>query len=219
MVAGNTRFEAYPMTETQDSPSPSLLLARIISIVLSPPVIAFGTVTVFAFFSPIGTGLLQPWQSFLLGLFFIVIGPILPLTTLVAHGKLSFDVKNRSDRPLLYLAAILVYIVGAIVAWFYQNHTMGVLAVAYAAVTSFIAIVSLFWKVSAHSAGVAGPITGLIWVYGLIFVPFLLLAVLVAWARWRQGLHTIPQLIGGIIIAIVVTAVVYWLLWGVPVIF
>ena len=204
------------MTETQKPPTPSHRLLRIISAILSPPAIALGTVTVFAFFSPIGTGLLQPWQSFLLGFFFIVIGPILPLTTMVALGKLTFDVRNRRDRPLLYLAAILVYSAGAVVTWLYQNHTLTVLAVAYAAVTSAIAIVSLFWKVSAHAAGVAGPITGLIWIYGLIPVPFLLLAVLVAWARWRQGLHTITQLISGILIAMIVTAGVYWLLWGVP---
>jgi hypothetical protein len=206
------------MTETQELPSPSMRPMQIISVILSPPAIALGTVVVFAFLSPIGTGLIQPWHSFLIGLFFIVIGPILPLTTMVALGKLTFDVRNRRDRPLLYLAAILVYSGGAFVAWFYQNHTMAVLAVAYAAVTSVIAIVSLFWKASAHSAGVAGPITGIIWVYGLIFIPFQLLAVIVAWARWRQGLHTIPQLIAGIIIAIAVTVVVYWLLWGVPVI-
>ncbi len=204
------------MTETQETPYPSYRTMRIISIILSPPAIAFGTVIVFAFFSPIGTGLLQPLHSFLLGLFLIVIGPILPLTTMVALGKLTFDVRNRRDRPLLYLAAILVYSAGAVVAWFYQNHTMAVLAVAYAAVTSAIAIVSLFWKVSAHAAGVAGPITGLIWIYGIIPVPFLLLAVLVAWARWRQGLHTITQLISGILIAMIVTAGVYWLYWSVP---
>ncbi|MFX1343193.1 MAG: hypothetical protein ACFFAL_10945 [Promethearchaeota archaeon] len=204
------------MKETQESPSPSLRPMRIISVMLSPPAIALGTVTVFAFFSPIGTGLLQPWQSFLLGLFFIVIGPILPLTAMVARGKLTFDVRNRRDRPLLYLAAILVYSIGGVVAWFYQDHIMAVLAVAYGAVTSAIAIVSLFWKVSAHAAGVAGPITGLIWIYGLIPVPFLLLAVLVAWARWRQGLHTITQLVSGILIAMIVTAGVYWLFWGVP---
>ncbi|MDO8124677.1 MAG: hypothetical protein Q6364_09905 [Candidatus Hermodarchaeota archaeon] len=204
------------MTETQEPPSPSHRSMRIISAILSPPAIALGTVTVFSFFSPIGTGLLQPWHSFLLGLFFIVIGPILPLMTMVALGKLTFDVRNRRDRPLLYLAAILVYSAGAVVAWFFQNHTMAVLAVAYAAVTSAIAIVSLFWKVSAHAAGVAGPITGLIWIYGLIPVPFLLLAVLVAWARWRQGLHTITQLISGILIAMIVTAGVYLLYWSVP---
>ncbi len=204
------------MTKTQESLSPSNRIMRIISAILSPPAIALGTVTVFAFFSPIGTGLFQPWQSFIIGLFFIVIGPILPLTTLVALGKLTFDVRNRRDRPILYLAAVLVYSAGAVVAWFYQNHTMAVLAIAYAAVTSAIAIVSLFWKVSAHTAGVAGPITGLIWIYGLIPVPFLLLAILVAWARWRQGLHTIIQLISGIIIAMIVTAGVYWLYWSVP---
>ncbi len=201
------------MMHASDS-SPSQRLARILSAILSPPIIALGTVIVFSFFSPIGTGLLIPWQSFLLGLVFIVIGPILPLSILVARGKLTVDVKNRHDRPLLYFAAILVYITGALIALFFMNHTMMVIAIAYVAVTTAIAIVSLWWKVSTHTAGVAGPITGLIWVYGIIVTPIMVLAFVVAWARWRQNLHSIKQLAGGILIAIVVTATVYWILWG-----
>ncbi len=188
--------------------------ARIFSAILSPPMIALGTVIVFAFFSPIGTGLLIPWQSFFLGLVFIVIGPILPLSILVARGRLTVDVKNRRDRPLLYLAAILVYSTGALIALFFMNHTMMVIAIAYVGVTTAIAVVSLWWKVSAHTSGVAGPITGLIWVYGIIVIPFMLLALVVSWARWYQNLHSVKQLVGGIFIAIGVTTIVYWVLWG-----
>ena len=204
------------MSNTIDS-SVSLRIARVLSNLLSPPIIALGASFVFAFFSPVGTGVLLPWQSLLLGISFIVIGPILPLSLMVARGKMTFDVTNRRDRPLLYLAAIIVYICGALVAWIFLNHVMTVLAVAYAAVTSAIAIVSLYWKVSAHAAGVAGPITGLIWVYGLRFLPFMGLAFVVAWARWKLKLHTHWQLICGILIAIIVTAAVYWILWGLPI--
>ncbi len=203
------------MADSTDSAA-SVRIARVLSNLLSPPVIAFGTVVVFAFYSPIGTGVILPWQSFLIGLILIVIGPIVPLTLMVARGKITIDVENRRDRPLLYLAAIIVYICGAFVAWFYQNQTMAVVAVAYAGVTSVIAIVSLFWKVSAHAAGVAGPITGLIWVYGILFLPFMLLAGIVAWARWKLKLHTPLQLLGGILIAIIITGCVYWILWGLP---
>jgi membrane-associated phospholipid phosphatase len=194
----------------------SLRLSRVLSNLLSPPIIALGAVFVIAFFSPIGTGFLLPWQSALLGSIFIVIGPIVPLSLMVARGKMTFDVKNRRDRPLLYLAAIIVYVCGALVAWALLNHVMAVLAIAYAAVTSAIAIVSLFWKVSAHAAGVAGPITGLIWIYGLLVLPFMILAGIVAWARWKLRLHTPLQLVGGVLIAIIVTATVYWILWGLP---
>ncbi|MFX1318061.1 MAG: hypothetical protein ACFE9D_07895 [Promethearchaeota archaeon] len=196
----------------------STRITRALSNLLSPPLIAMGTVAVFTFYSPIGTGLIQPWQSFLIGLFFVVIGPILPVVLMVARGKMTFDVKNRRDRPLLYLAAIITYVSGALIAWLYYNLTLIVIAIAYAGVTSVIALVSLYWKVSAHSAGVAGPITGLIWVYGLFFVPFMLLAVLVAWARWKLKLHSPSQLLAGILIAIIVTAMVYWVLWGLPVV-
>ncbi|MFX1475591.1 MAG: hypothetical protein ACFFCO_09000 [Promethearchaeota archaeon] len=191
-------------------------LARLLSMLLSPPVIALGAVIVFAFYSPIGLGLLVSWQAFLLGLIFVVVGPVLPLSIMVARNKMTFDVKNRGDRPLLYLAAIIVYGLGALLAWFFQNYCIALLAAAYVGVTSAVALTSLFWKVSAHTAGVAGPITALVWVYGLIAVPFFLLACIVGWARWCQALHTVAQLIGGAIIAILVTGSVYWLLWGLP---
>ncbi|MFX1565480.1 MAG: hypothetical protein ACFFCH_05775 [Promethearchaeota archaeon] len=203
------------MAKSTDSES-AILLARILSNLLSPPIIALGVVFLFAFYSPIGTGLFLPWQSFLLGVVFVVIGPILPVALMVALGRITFDVENRRDRPLLYLVAILVYVGGALIAWLYHNHAMAVIAIAYAAVTSAIALVSLFWKASAHSAGVAGPITGLIWVFGPFFLPFSLLAGVVAWARWKLKLHTAWQLLGGILIAIVVTACVYWFFWGLP---
>jgi membrane-associated phospholipid phosphatase len=194
----------------------SARIARFLSNLLSPPIFALGTVIVFAFFSPIGTGYLLPWQSFLIGFIFVVIGPIIPLSLMVAWGRITFDVKNRRDRPLLYLAAILVYLCGALITCFYQNHVMAVVALAYAAVTSMIAIISLFWKVSAHGAGVAGPSTGLIWIYGISFLPILVLAGIVAWARWKLKLHTPLQLLGGILVAIIVTACVYWVFWGLP---
>ena len=200
-----------------DNSTISIRIARVLSNLLSPPLIAMGAVTVLAFYSPIGTGLIQPWQSFLIGIFFVVVGPILPVALMVVRGKMTFDVKNRRDRPLLYLAAIIIYFSGALIAWIFHNHAMAVIAIAYAGVTSVIALVSLYWKVSAHSAGVAGPITGLIWVYGLFFLHFMLLAVLVAWARWKLKLHSPSQLLAGILIAILVTAVVYWVLWGLPI--
>ena len=201
------------MSDPSDPPPLQLRVARGISMVLSPPMIALYTVISFAFLSPIGTGFLLVWQSFLLGLVFVVIGPILPLSTMVLLGKTTLDVKNRRDRPFLYLAAILVYTTGAIIAWFFMDYTMMVIAIAYASVTSAIALISLVWKVSAHAAGVGGPVTGLIWVFGITLVPLLLLTGLVAWARWREGLHTIPQLLVGTLTAIVVTATVYWILW------
>jgi hypothetical protein len=196
--------------------SSSNRIARIISMILSPPMIALGAVVVFAFYSPIGLGLLTNWQSFLLGLVFVVIGPVLPLSFMVARGKMTFDVKNRRDRPLLYLAAIVVYGFGALLAWHYQNQCMAIIAAAYVGVTSGIALASLFWKVSAHTAGVAGPLTALIWVYGWGAAPFLLLVCVVGWARWQQKLHSALQLVGGAIIAICITGSVYWLLWGFP---
>jgi membrane-associated phospholipid phosphatase len=216
VVAQVVHAEVATMNSRARQGAPNHRTVRRISQVLSPPIIGLAVVIIFAFFSPIGTGLLLPWQSLLLGIVFIAIGPVLPLSAMVALGRQTFDVENRRDRPLLYLAAILVYAAGAVIAWFFQDRCMATIAIAYVAVTSAVALISLFWKVSAHTAGVAGPITALTWVYGLLAAPFLLLAVLVGWARRRQGFHTVAQVAGGIIIAILVTAGTYWVFWPLP---
>lgn len=68
------------------------------------------------------------------------------------------------------------------------------------------------WKISAHSAGIAG-ISVLIWqIIGTAGTPILLIIPLVGWARVRLGRHTLGQVIMGAVLgaSIFLSALTIW---------
>ena len=83
----------------------------------------------------------------------------------------------------------------------------------YVFVTSAVFIINLFWKISAHSAGVAGPTTALVYVFGPSLIPLYVLTLLVMWVRLKIKVHNLKQLIAGALIAIFITSLVYTILW------
>jgi membrane-associated phospholipid phosphatase len=69
--------------------------------------------------------------------------------------------------------------------------------------------INLKWKISAHASGVAGPVTALYSVYGSQILPLYLLLLPVFALRLKLKAHNIWQLIGGTVLAITVTYIVY----------
>jgi membrane-associated phospholipid phosphatase len=65
--------------------------------------------------------------------------------------------------------------------------------------------ISLRWKISVHASGIAGPSTALIYAFGVMAAPLLLLALPVAWARVKLGAHTILQVALGVLLTILIT--------------
>jgi len=68
--------------------------------------------------------------------------------------------------------------------------------------------VNLFFKASGHAAGVAGPVSALIYFYGLIAAPLIALIPLTMWARVKAKGHTLSQTIIGALLSAVVTVLV-----------
>jgi membrane-associated phospholipid phosphatase len=62
-----------------------------------------------------------------------------------------------------------------------------------------------------HASGVAGPVTALIYVLGVVALPLLFLIVPVGWARIRLKAHTLAQVAAGALL----TAVATWIQMGV----
>jgi hypothetical protein len=56
-----------------------------------------------------------------------------------------------------------------------------------------------------HLGGIAGSITIIVLLFGPILLVLSPLVVLVGWARWRVGEHTVAQ-------AVVITVATFWLL-------
>ncbi|WXG43458.1 MAG: hypothetical protein WED04_05375 [Promethearchaeati archaeon SRVP18_Atabeyarchaeia-1] len=189
-------------------------LAKRISLALSAPVLAFLAVVVFSAMSPIGLGpILLVLPSVLLGTLFLSVLPIAPVLYYASKGVVDIDVSDRSMRPKLFGMAILGYSLGVVFFFFLQSLSLMVLSIAYVCVTSSVALVSFFWKISVHTTGIAGPVTGLTYVFGWIAALLYLLLLPVAWARLRLKAHSLSQVVGGAVAAVLVTFIVYLLFY------
>ena len=90
---------------------------------------------------------------------------------------------------------------------------MSALAAAYFTVTLGVTIVSLRTKASVHCAGVGGPGTALIYVFGAIATPVIFLWILVIWARTVLQQHSMIQSVIGILLGVIITALTYPLVY------
>jgi membrane-associated phospholipid phosphatase len=82
----------------------------------------------------------------------------------------------------------------------------------YCAGTLFLFFINLYWKISIHAMGIAGPTTVLVFVFGYWGVLLGLLLLPVIWSRVYLKKHTVAQAITGGILGFVLTAIMLSLL-------
>ena len=85
-----------------------------------------------------------------------------------------------------------------------------VMGTVYALNTVMVAILTLFWKVSVHTALFSAVITVVTILFGIQYGWFYLLLVPLCWSRIYRHRHTLNQVVGGALIAFVLTALVFW---------
>lgn len=188
--------------------------ARAISRVTPAPFINLYVGIIMSFFPPITLGpLLSPLESVMICLTLMVAAPVLPIVIQAYRGKVDLDVSAREMRLGFFAFSLLCYVAAYEVYWLFQCDIMRVLAAAYFGVTLGVMTATLRTKVSVHAAGVAGPGTALMCVYGMAALPVVILWIAVVWARRILRQHTLAQLVGGILIGIAVTLAVYWMMY------
>jgi membrane-associated phospholipid phosphatase len=191
--------------------------AEELSLTFSAPTLAFIAVVIFTLSSPIGLGpFLTNYSSILLGALFLSILPIAPVVYFARKGTIDLDVSDRSKRPRYFGMSLLGYCLGVVAFDFLQATSLMVLSIAYVCVTFSIAVTSFFWKISVHSSGIAGPVTGLTYVFGWMPALMYLLLLPIGWARLKLKAHTRSQLIAGAIVAVLVTFTVYAVFYPAP---
>ena len=86
------------------------------------------------------------------------------------------------------------------------------IAVTYTLVTLGLIVFNLLlrYKASGHAAGVAGPVGAMVYLYGLIAAPLLVLLPLVTWARLAAKGHDVWQTVVGALLSLAITMVVLW---------
>jgi membrane-associated phospholipid phosphatase len=167
-------------------------LARLLSQIGSPPVLLVGMMVLAT-----SVAVDKMWPDTAVYLTFILILPIAYIVYLVQQGKATdFDVSVRRQRvvpmfvSLAGSAAGLLYFVLV-----FAPKLLIILAAANLLITFVIAITTIFWKISIHSATSAA---GAVLVWALLGTPiFFLVLPLIIWSRVRLRRHTLPQTIVG----------------------
>jgi membrane-associated phospholipid phosphatase len=169
-------------------------LAYVISQVGSPPVLAVGAMALLA--STLSSPRAWRWAG--VYVFLAIVTPILYMFWLLSHGWISdLDVQLREERarPLIFTIAC------AGVAWLVlalggAPLEMVVVAGGLWLQMAVIFGITLWWKISVHSAAAAGVAT-LIWSLVGTTLPLLAGVVIIAWSRVRLRRHTVAQTIAG----------------------
>ena len=185
-----------------------LNLSRILTILTSPGIFSIYPSLIFSFFSPKPSSL-DPISSSIIGI--LLLSSLPTVLAIYIAKKRNYDVflAPHKERSLLYIFTGGISLIAALFFWYFNAPAMLLISLMYITLAISLGLINLFWKISAHAAGTAGPITALIYVYGINLIPLYLIVLSVIFLRYKGKAHTIPQLIGGLVIGIVVAFLTY----------
>lgn len=174
-------------------------LYRLITYLFFPPFVAAAEVLIFSPFSK------NIFGSLIVGLFFLTIYPTLLIYKKYLAGKVDIDVSERAARPEIYSVVLGSILTSAFVFWLIKDNLMFTASLSYAIVTAAMFFLNRFSKVSTHTAGLAGPITAVVFYFGIFYAGLYILLFPVAYARFKLGMHNRLQLALGAIVGIALT--------------
>lgn len=158
------------------------------------------------------------WRSaagwWLLALVLVVGVPYLILFRALRTGQVDDrQVVRRSQRPALFAAAAAA-VAGALAVLYVLGapHELVWLILAMLAGLAAMGFTTLVWKASLHLAVTAGAVAVLAVEDSRIGAVAACALPVLAWARWRDGRHSVSQLVGGAVIGGAVAGLVYGVL-------
>ena len=182
----------------------------VISQIVNVPFVAGAAITVLLF------GLRPDVPQRLLGwgvsMIFLTIIPALSLLFYIPRRNEPWASTERRQRVMSFVFMAVSYPVGFVILKTVQAPSIfEAIMLTYVIVVLALIGVNLFFKASGHAAGVAGPVTALIYFYGLIAAPLIALIPLTMWARVKARGHTLSQTVVGALLAAGVTMLVLFL--------
>jgi membrane-associated phospholipid phosphatase len=122
-------------------------------------------------------------------------------------------VRLRQQRPVPFLAAMASFLVGlALLVGLGAPRQLVALVVAMLTCLAATMFVTLWWKLSLHTAAASGTVAILVLTFGPLLVLALPVVALVAWSRIRLGDHTLAETLAGAALGGLVAATVFMLL-------
>ena len=123
-------------------------------------------------------------------------------------------VRRRQDR-IVAAPGVMASVTTGTALLYGLDAPVEVTALVTAMLTVLLAllVITLFWKVSVHSAVASGALTILATVFGPWMLVLAPLVVLIGWSRVRLRCHTVGQVSVGFLIGAAVSAPVFDLVW------
>ena len=185
-------------------------LARLVSNILNPFVVAVTALALVAFQATATAADAFLWIAFSIAI--SVLPVVVVVIFLVRRKKLDGFFSNpREQRNSVYLLASVLGIIDCALYWYL--HAPRLLSVLFTAgliaVIIFMAI-NYYWKISLHTAFVTGAVVVLVIIFGWKALFAVALIPLVAWSRIVLKQHTMPQVIAGGLLSVVIVGGVFW---------
>jgi hypothetical protein len=142
----------------------------------------------------------------------IVFASALPLAAVVYMARRgmieSIDISDRTKRTVPLLLAVGSYAAGFVVLMLLgAPDLVRGLMLAYAVNTAVVAMITLWWKISIHAVGLAGPLAALTIGLGLWVLTAYVLLIILAVARVELRRHTPAQVVSGALLGLAATTV------------
>ena len=193
------------------------IMGEILSQLLNVPVLSGLMVTFFYLRLPA----LEPnaLKGYLWAMVFICLVPLSSLFFYIPKRDETKPVTLHRQRVASFILMMISYPIGWLVLyWIGAPLIFTALAATYTFVTLGLVFFNLLlhYKASGHAAGVGGPVTSMIYIYGVIAAPLLLLLPLVTWARLAAKGHNFWQTVVGGVLSGVVSICVLWVFGFTP---
>ena len=181
---------------TTAPPGPGLdLLARVLTEVFAPAVVVLVLPMAVAWSATHRMPSTLGW-----GAFVALTSSVLPMTGIVIGARLGWwdghHVRNREGRLIPFAVLIVLSVLG--LAWLLRIGAPDLMVALHVAMLSallVIGVITVWWKVSVHTAVGAGAVAILADAYsGWMLVLWLVVAA-VGWSRVRLGDHTPAQVV------------------------
>lgn len=186
-------------------------IADLISNILNPFLVCLAVILISSFTS--ASSIFDAIKWALILIFFSILPVFLVVIYLVRNDKVeSFSITIREQRNKLYWLAGACAGAGCITL-FYLGAPLLLLATFVAGLAEVVIFmcINLFWKISLHSAFIAGSVAFVSILYGWIAMATLVLVPLMSWSRIELKHHSVAQVTGGSILAALIVVVVFYL--------
>lgn len=187
------------------------MIAFGVSAFLSPYITAAIFIMIIVYQNTKNLGQFLPWMG--IAFFFAIMIPGGYILWKLEKKEIAdIHLSDHTERKIPFMITAISATAGALVLFLIgAAKPVVVMMVAFAMNAITVALITLFWKVSIHTALYSSVITVLVILYGAKFAWLYLLLIPLAWSRIYRHRHSLQQVIGGAIIAFVSTSLVFWI--------